>query len=161
LVQDHSGTTPLGLSSDFEAPTLNGRVALLADKFATLHGPSSPPEPQIMEPQVVEWLNRWWTSQAVSDCTSGWAAFNKECESFLGSMVASIQTQAGEISTLASEMAALVQSSTTKAHTQPADPILRFPALAQGLQGNPPGPSPNVIPAASLPPDLIQSVQIL
>jgi hypothetical protein len=54
LVQDHLGTTPFGLSSDFEAPTLNGRVALLAEKFATLHGPSSPPELQITEPQVVE-----------------------------------------------------------------------------------------------------------
>jgi hypothetical protein len=105
-VQDHLGTTPLGLSSDIEAPTFNRRVALLADKSVTLN--VKPTVLSNLETQVLDWINCWWGAHAIQQRLRGWETFTPECEAFLSSMVGTIQAQAVEITDLASQMSGLV-----------------------------------------------------
>jgi hypothetical protein len=69
-VQDHLGTTHLGLSSEFEAPTLNGRVALLADQSVTLD--VKPTVSSISESQVLDWINNWWGAHEIQQRLRGW-----------------------------------------------------------------------------------------
>jgi hypothetical protein len=160
-VQDHLGVTPVGLSSNFEAPTLNGRVALLAEKFSSVNIPEAP---QMSETQVLQTVNNWWASHETKDRMLGWDAFATDCEAFLGSMVSTIQSQTSDISSLARQLASAVQASATRLPYQPADSQLRFTSLAQGLRGaSPPGPAAASGSAGtgSIPPNLVQTVQNL
>jgi hypothetical protein len=159
-VQDHLGTTPLGLSSEFEAPALNGRVALLADKFFTLDVNST--VSSISESQVLDWINNWWGAHEIQQCLRGWETFTPECDAFLSSMVATIQAQAVEITDLASQMSGLVRASGRSLPAQPSNPLSRLASLPQGLQGGAPtttAPSPGM--DGSDLPDLIATVQNL
>jgi hypothetical protein len=46
-VQDHLGIISIELSLDFKAPTLNARVALLAETFSSLENPENPANAQM------------------------------------------------------------------------------------------------------------------
>jgi hypothetical protein len=163
-VQDHLEVTPVGLSSDFEAPTLNGRVALLAGKFSLLEIPDFPVAVQTTEVQVLETVNKWWATHELPRCLDAFDSFNSDCESFLGSMVSSIQRQSTDIAGLASQMAKLIQESAKPLITNPTDPLSRFSSLAQGLRGVLPTATASAqsqSAAQDLPPNLVQTVQKL
>jgi FtsZ-binding cell division protein ZapB len=160
-VQDHLGATPIGLSSEFEAPTLNGRVALLADKFSLFEGLRNPPEPQVTEFQVQKWVDKWLTTHDITTRLRGWDSFTSECETFLGSLVTTIQGQATEIAALAAQFASEIQASATRTMPQPADAFSRFSSLSQGLRGAAPFGVAAPTQADSLPPNLVASVQTL
>jgi hypothetical protein len=53
-VQDQLGAIPLGLTSEFEAPTLNSRVSVLAEQISSLDVAASS---NISEPQVLSWVS--------------------------------------------------------------------------------------------------------
>jgi hypothetical protein len=99
-VQDHLGMTPNGMSFEFEPPTLNGRVALLADKFASWEGLGKPAEPQVLERQVQEWINKGWSAHKIHHWLRSWDSFTVECESFLGNMISAIRVQTTNIAML-------------------------------------------------------------
>jgi hypothetical protein len=134
-VQDHLGATPIELSSEFEAPTLNGQVALLADKLSLFEGLKNSSEPQVMEIQVQKWVDKWLTTQDITTRLRGRDSFTLECETFLGSLVTTIQGQATEKATLAAQMASQIQASATRRMSQPADSFSRLSSLAEGLVG--------------------------
>jgi hypothetical protein len=159
-VQNHLGATPLGLSSEFEAPTLNGRVALLADRFVTLEDkPSASP---ILESQAVDWMNKWWGTHVIHQRLRGWETFTTECETFLSSMVSTIHIQAGDISALAAQMSGLIEESATRTPFESTDPLSRFASLTRGLRSGSTG-MPTSVPAAKDPslPDLVSTVKNL
>jgi hypothetical protein len=159
-VQDHLGATPLGLSSEFEAPTLNGRVALLADRFVMLD--DKPAVTQITESQVVDWVNKWWGPHEIHRRLRGWETFTTECETFLSSMVSTINVQAGDIAALAAQMSGLIQDSATRMPVQPADPLSRFASLSQGLRtGLAGGASTSAETSSDSMPELVSTVRNL
>jgi hypothetical protein len=101
--QDQVGDIPLGLSTEFAAPTLNGRVAIIAEKVVKM----SPVLTPISETQVLSWVNAWWTKSATQDKLDAEEVFSKDCHSFLSSLVTSFQTQAGQVSALAAKVKTL------------------------------------------------------
>jgi hypothetical protein len=66
-VQDQVGEIPLGLSAEFTAPTLNGRVALIAETVSLL----KPTGTHNSETQVTGWVNSWWLKQDAYSGTGG------------------------------------------------------------------------------------------
>jgi hypothetical protein len=159
-LQDHLGATPLGLSSEFEAPTLNGRVALLADRFVLLE--NTPSVSPILEPQVLDWINNWWGAHEIHRHLRGWETFTTECAAFLSSMVTTIHVQAGDVAALAAQMSGLIQESAKRMPSQPTDPLSRFASLTQGLRGGATGVQ-STVPDSSDPslPDLVYTVKNL
>jgi hypothetical protein len=95
-VQDQVGEIPLGLSTEFVAPTLNGRVALIAEKVSFL----KPNGSQTSETQVLTWVRSWWKKEPAQDNIAAVQVFSKDCENFLASLVSSFQKQASEVSSL-------------------------------------------------------------
>jgi hypothetical protein len=88
-VQDHLGATPLGLSDEFEAPTVNGRVAVLAERISTLHSAQA----NLSEPQVLNWVNQWWGKSDMKLKIAKSDDFSNDCEAFLTSLVTSFKSQ--------------------------------------------------------------------
>jgi hypothetical protein len=155
LLQDHLGTTPFGLSSDFEAPTLNGRVALLADKFVPFDGSKTSTEPRVTEVEVLKWVNRWWSSFDLITRMREIESFLKDCESFLGNMVASIHAHTTDISTIATQVAEVVKASTARTPVQPSEPLSRFSSMAHSFYFAQPYVAPTAsTPAQEVPTDL-------
>ena len=87
-VEDQLGDIPLGLSSEFVAPTLNGRVAIIAEKVSNMIPAVTP----ISETQVLSWVNLWWTSTATQVKVDAAEVFSQDCQAFLSSLVTSFQT---------------------------------------------------------------------
>jgi hypothetical protein len=105
-VQDQVGETPLGLSVQFVAPTLNGRVAILAEEVSSLQKPGN-----LLETQVITWVNSWWKSSPSPRKIEASGKFSQDCEMFLTSLVTSFQKNASEVSALASKVKTLTSSS--------------------------------------------------
>jgi hypothetical protein len=116
-VQVHVGEIPLGLSPDFETPTLNGRMAIIAEKVSSL----KPAGVNILEMQVVSWVNAWWCKGTEKVKIKAAESFLMECKSFLSSLVTSIQNQSKEVAALAANVQGLTNGTTTKAATQTSD----------------------------------------
>jgi hypothetical protein len=99
-VQDQIGEIPLGLSTEFVAPTLNGRLAFIAEKVSSL----SLVRTQIAEPQVLSWVNDWWTKKPIESKVDSSKAFEAGCEIFLTNLVSSFTKQGVEIAKLTSQV---------------------------------------------------------
>jgi hypothetical protein len=132
-VQDQAGEIPLGLSSDFEAPTLNGQMAIIAEKVSSL----KPTGVNILETQVVSWVNAWWSKGTEKVKIKAAESFLMERKSFLSSLVTSFQNQSKEVAALAAKVQGLTNGTTTKAATQTLGSST-FALLQQslGLNGN-------------------------
>ena len=135
-VQDQVGETPLGLSAEFEAPTLNGQVAILAEKVSSL----KPASVNLSETQVLTWVNSWWNKTENKKKFKAAEDFSKDCGTFLTSLVSSFQTQATAVQTQANELARLsvrinsmanVSTTSFGSATAPS----AFAALQSSLQG--------------------------
>jgi hypothetical protein len=92
MVQDQIGETLLGLSSELVAPTLNSRVAILAEKVSLLK-PSA--TPNMLVAQVLTWVNQWWSVSGSKLKIILADDFSRDCGNFLTSFATSFQTQAG------------------------------------------------------------------
>jgi hypothetical protein len=79
----------LGLLAEFEAPTLNGRVAILAEKVSSL----KPTTVNLSETQVITWVDSWWKKSDNQKKFKVAEDFSKDCGAFLTSLVSSFQTQ--------------------------------------------------------------------
>jgi hypothetical protein len=86
-VQDQVEEIPLGLSMEFAAPTLNKRVALIAETVSLL----KPTGAHISETQFTGWVNSWWSKMPTQAQIVDSQAFCKDCKKFLTSLVLSFQ----------------------------------------------------------------------
>jgi hypothetical protein len=124
----------LGLSAEFNAPTLNGRAALLAEKNVLLKGKPSARTPAVSESQVVIWVNQWWGNHKIQQYLAGWETYTMECEAFLGKIVSRITAQAVNIADLAVQMSSsLVQALAQRILSPLAGLLSLFASLSQGL----------------------------
>jgi hypothetical protein len=128
-VQDQLRETPLGLSADYVAPTLNGRVAILSEKVTTLKASA----PAISQPQVVKWVEEWWASSSSPMKIAAADDFPRGCETFLTTLVGSIQKQSGEMSKLVARVNSFTVTSTPSAGIAPPAAHSTFTALQQTL----------------------------
>lgn len=142
-IQDQVGESSLGFSWEFDAPTLNGRVAMLAEKLSA-HKPAV----NISETQVLSWVESWWTKSALPAKLKTAEEFSNDCESFLTSLVTSFQQQAGEVASLAVKVNSLVVPSPPVVAPTFATGASTFATLQQTL-GLTSGAS--VPPASSIP----------
>jgi hypothetical protein len=136
-VQDQVGESPLGLSMEFAAPTLNARVALIAETVSSL----KPTGAHISETQVTGWVNSWWSKMPIQAQVVDSQAFCKDCEKFLSSLVLSFQKQSGDIAALASRVQALSLGSANS--VSPPSPVpSMFASLQQSLGAGVPAGNP-------------------
>jgi hypothetical protein len=105
-VQDQVGEIPLGLSTEFVAPTLNGRMAIIAEKVSAMR----PAGEIISETHVVTWVNSWWSKKASQAKIDKAELFATDCEAFLTSLVTSFQKQSDEITLLSTKVRSLAVS---------------------------------------------------
>jgi hypothetical protein len=86
----------LGLSDEFEAPTVNGQVAVLAEQISSL----SSMQVNLSKPQVLSWVNQWWVKSDMQLKITKADDFLNDCEAFFTSLVTSFKTRAGEVTIL-------------------------------------------------------------
>jgi hypothetical protein len=163
-VQDQVGETPLGLAWEFDAPTLNSRVDILAEKVSTLK-----PAEILLETQVLSWVDAWWAKSALPAKIKAADDFLAECEIFLTSLVTSFQKQAGEVSSLATRVNVLATAAPPAARPSQALGQSAFATLQHllglgsttgaGLSNAPPNPSANVGVSQGSSSATIQAVQ--
>jgi hypothetical protein len=131
-VQDQVGQIPLGLSAEFVAPTLNGQVALIAEKVITALKPSGTGTP-VSQAQVTTWVNAWWSKMPTQAQVDDAQVFCKDCEKFLTSLVISFQKQSADVAALAAKVQTLtIGLANSSAPQQPPGPSL-FASLSQSL----------------------------
>jgi hypothetical protein len=152
-VQDQVGETPLGLSSEFVAPTLNGRVAILAEKVSSL----KPATVNLSETQVLTWVNSWWNRSGNQVQIKKANNFSAGCEQFLTSLVSSFQKQSNEIIILGAKVTALASSQPVTGQSAIPPPAVSsaFAALQQSLAG-----PASVAPGTSIPANSAQASTI-
>ena len=116
------------------------------------------------EERILDQVSRWWAGHEMHPRSHALDSFIPDCESFLGSMICTIQTQSTDLAALSSQMAGFVRSSSrgTGNSTQPGDPMSRFSFLAQGLRNTTaPSSAPSTSMGSSDPPNLVASVHSL
>jgi hypothetical protein len=153
-VQDQVGETPLGLSAEFVAPTLNGRVAILAEKVSSL----KPSTVNLSETQVVTWVNSWWSRSGNQVQIKKANDFSTGCEQFLTSLVSSFQKQSNEVIILGAKINSLASAQPVPSQTVPPAVPSAFATLQQSLGM---GAAPATNPGASGPTNSAQASTIL
>ena len=155
MVQDQVGKTLLVLSAEFMAPTLNGRVAILAEKVSSL----KPTTVNLSETQVLTWVNSWWSRSGNHVQVKKADDFLAGCETFLTSLVPSFQKQANEIIILGAKInwLASAQPVPIPAGIPPPAAISTFATLQQFLGL---GTAPTANPGAPPPVNLAQANMI-
>jgi hypothetical protein len=111
----------MGLSSEFVTPTLNGGVAILAEKVAF----EKPEAVNLSESQVLTWVDSWWNRSDKQGKINTAGDFSDGCDNFLTSLVASFQQQANEVAILGFK----VNSLTNAAHPV-TNPMVSLPPAA-------------------------------
>jgi hypothetical protein len=142
-VQDQLGATPLGLTSEFEAPTLNGRVSVLAERISSLNVAAAA---NVSEPQVVSWVNQWWTKSDMRSQISKADDFAIECEAFLTTLVSTIKVQTGQVSSLLVKVNDLTLASASASQVHPPRAPMgssAFATLSHSLGLGDPTPKPS------------------
>jgi hypothetical protein len=140
-VQDQLGAIPLGLSHEYEAPTLNGCVAVLVERISSLNSMSA----NLTEPQVMSWVHHWWLKSDMSPKITKAEKFAVDCESFLTTLVSTIKKQTGDVSTLFLEVKNLTLAvSNVPQAIPPAAPSAAstFATLSQSLGLGASAPAP-------------------
>jgi hypothetical protein len=125
MVQDQLGDIPKGQSVEFEAPTLNGRFAVLADRFQSLRAADFstfevaflPKRHEslrvveiISETQVIAWVNDWWTNSDMETKIAKADLFADECGFFLPSLVSNVMAQGKKVQKLTAANASRIGS---------------------------------------------------
>jgi hypothetical protein len=151
-VQDQMGANPLGLSAEFEAPTLNGRVAVLAERISSF----TPSSLNVSEPKVLALVKQWWEKSEMKNQISHADEFSNACEVFLTELVTKVNDQVDKVTTLQTQVTHLCSASILEAEPpQAPSDASTFTTLSQSLGMGPnatgTGPLPHVTQAAPMP----------
>jgi hypothetical protein len=103
--------------------------------------------PTISQPQVVKWVEEWWTNSGTPMKITAADEFSRGCKTFLTLLVVgSIQKQSGEMANLVARVDSLSVANVPSAGTAPPVAQSTFTALQQSLGMG------GTIPLASIPP---------